>query len=506
MDSGSDVSDANGAVVGGAVSVPAGDEFSCADGESVARVGVANFEDGTGDGLGFGDEKFEAAIHGLHDGEQRDGAVLDGHFDGKTAADFAVVDLEGADFGFSLRDGDMAGTVMAHEDDVIVEVHGVVLGEGTTDAEGVHDFHGLGIFNFEFAGDGHAAGGEEGVAEDDGADGVFVGGIADAHVVVGKGAELVFVDEAVEGNGGARGAGEFFRGAVGLHIEGVAEVGDLVGDLAVGDFAAEGGEFVHLDDFHMAAEVSALLGKIGVDVEHAGVVMAHDAKAIVFHDVRDFRGTNPVGNFIPRNRIILQHAGYLVEGDFGAVENIGDFRNRTGGTVGEPLARHLGAVAKGVEGGVIDGRAGLEIEDDHRHFGAADDGEHGAGEGVGGDVEEEEVYILFTKRVAGVEGFFRRVDEPEFVDGDAAGDAGDFFRDPRDVAFEPFFESGELRPVSVQSNSEKAELERTHKSGSVKKVLKLNDMGWGARGEYAKWVAPRKTGIANRGATRSRRA
>ena len=70
------------------------------------------------------------------DGEQRDRAVAHGHLDGEPAADFAVIDVERADLGLALGDGDVAGAVVAHEDDVVVEVHGVVLGEGAAGAEG----------------------------------------------------------------------------------------------------------------------------------------------------------------------------------------------------------------------------------------------------------------------------------------------------------------------------------------------------------------------------------
>ena len=100
------------------------------------------------------------------------------HLDGEAAAHFAVVDLERPDFDLALRDGHVARAVVAHEDDVVLEIDGVVLGEGAAGAERIHDLHGLRVLDFAFAGDGNSARGEQPGAQDDGADGVFIGGIS----------------------------------------------------------------------------------------------------------------------------------------------------------------------------------------------------------------------------------------------------------------------------------------------------------------------------------------
>jgi hypothetical protein len=46
------------------------------------------------------------------------------------------------------------GEATAEQDDILVEVGGIVISERSTDAEAVHDFHGLCIFHLLFAGDG----------------------------------------------------------------------------------------------------------------------------------------------------------------------------------------------------------------------------------------------------------------------------------------------------------------------------------------------------------------
>src|SRR5450631_3225876 len=108
---------ADGTVVGGALLVPGIDEAARANWEAVATVGVANLKDFAGYALALGYDELEARLAVFDHRQQRDGAVFDAHFDGEASAHLAVVDLERADLCFSLGDGDVAGTVVAHEDE-----------------------------------------------------------------------------------------------------------------------------------------------------------------------------------------------------------------------------------------------------------------------------------------------------------------------------------------------------------------------------------------------------
>ena len=51
-------------------------------------------------------------------------------------------------------------------DDILSEIGGIVLGERAADTEGVHDFHGLSIFDLVLARNGYSSAGEERVAQD----------------------------------------------------------------------------------------------------------------------------------------------------------------------------------------------------------------------------------------------------------------------------------------------------------------------------------------------------
>ncbi len=71
-----------------------------------------------------------------------------------------MVDGKGHQPDLTLGDCRVAGAVVAQEHDVVVEIHGVELGEAAAAAEEVHDFHGDDVFDLAFARHGDAVHGE----------------------------------------------------------------------------------------------------------------------------------------------------------------------------------------------------------------------------------------------------------------------------------------------------------------------------------------------------------
>jgi len=130
------------------------------------------------------------------------------------------------------------------------------------------------FLHFVLTGDGNPARGEQRIAEDDRADGVFVGGVATAHVVISERAEIVDFDQTIERRAGSRGAGELLGGAVRLHVELLVKMRDAILDLSIRDIRTQCRQLVHFDQLHMPAEGSALLCQIRINVEHAAVIVA----------------------------------------------------------------------------------------------------------------------------------------------------------------------------------------------------------------------------------------
>src|ERR1035438_6283005 len=444
---------ADGAVVGGSLLVPGIDATARTNWEAIAAVGVGNLKNFAGYALALGYDELEARLAVFDHREQSDGAVFDAHLDGEAAAHFAVVDLERTDLGFALGDGDVAGTVVAHEHQVVFEVHGVVLGEGAARAEQIHDLHGQRVFNLVLAGHGNVAGGEQRGAENDGTHGVFVGGDARPLVVVGHEAKLVAGDKGIKSAGCARGTAHLRRRAIGRNAESDMEFRGAAGKIVLADLGAERAQLVHFEQFHMSAEGDGDEGHVGHDVQHAAVVVTHEAEARGCEGGTDTRRRQPLLNLSPGG-FIIEDARDLVKGNLRANEEVGNLGNRTGGTRGEPFAGHGGAVFEPVEGFVIDGGFGLQVEGDDRHAGTLDQRKDGVRECVSGDVEKEHVDVFASALVASITGTCRRVHQPQVDDFDAGT------REPRSdllyIALQALFEPGKLAPISIEADAAQA--------------------------------------------------
>ena len=257
--------------------------------------------------------------------------------------------------------------------------------------------------------------------------------------------------EPVERDRCAGGPFQFFSSAIRLHIERFGEYFHAPRDLRIRDFAAQSSQFVHFQDLNMTAERDALLGEVCIDIEHPVVIMPHDAKTIMLHDVGHARGLHPVIDFPPALRIVAKHAGNLMKLDTCAVEDIGNFRNRTGRAMTKPFTRHGCAIFHGIERRIINRGFRRKIQNDDRHLGAAHDGQHGRGKRIRCDVQENQIHIGPAKGVPRFKSLFRRIDQAE-VDDINSG-ASEFAFDGFEMALKPVFKPGELRPVCIKTNA-----------------------------------------------------
>src|SRR4051812_7584762 len=112
-------------------------------------------------------------------------------------AHFAVIYPKRPDLRFAFRYRQMSGTIVSHEDDIIVEIHRVILSERSTRAERVHDLHGLRVLDLALTGDRNAAGCKKAGTENDGTDHIFIRSVAGSLIVVGHRSQRVTFNQAV---------------------------------------------------------------------------------------------------------------------------------------------------------------------------------------------------------------------------------------------------------------------------------------------------------------------
>lgn len=87
----------------------------------------------------------------------------------------------------------------------------------------------------------------------------------------------------------------------------------------------------------MGAEDGALQPEVGVDVDHAAVVVAQQSHAVAAHAAGDLRRVDPPVDLGPGLRVVEVARHHVVFGA-GAVEYRTEFGQRTGLAVGKPLA------------------------------------------------------------------------------------------------------------------------------------------------------------------------
>ncbi len=114
-----------------------------------------------------------------------------------------------------------------------------------------------------------------------------------------------------------------------------------------------------------------------------------------------------------------------------------------------------GAVGQFVEGRVVNGGGGLEIEDDDGHARPLHHRQDGGGEGVSGDVKENQVHVRLAETVAGFEGLGRGVNQAEIDDFHAG--AAQMLVHLLEITFQARLQAFELRPIGVQTNAEQSD-------------------------------------------------
>ena len=388
---GGDVADPERDVVGRALGAPALEELGGRATEAQPAVRVADPERRPRDRLALGGEQLEPPVGGLRAPDDGDRPVADLELDAQPGPGLAVVELERAQRRLLLRDREVAGPVVAHEHEAVVEVERVELGVGPARAEPVE--HELRDVRLEvgLAGRRDPARGEQRVADDHAGAEALGLVAADAAVVVGQRVELEVGDEPVEARGDARRPVELLGldrpgDRVGGGVREREHRADLVllrGRLVIADLLHARAEVVDLEHLDVRAELRVDHGEVGVHVEHPGIDVPEEADPRRAERARHAGGADPGADLRPRALVVVDRPRDGVVGDPRARERAGDLRHAAGGAVGQPLA--------GVHVRVVERGGRLEPEEDDGRLGGLHDGEHRARRRVRHGMAEDEV-------------------------------------------------------------------------------------------------------------------
>src|ERR1043165_9685491 len=164
---------------------------------------------------------------------------------------------------------------------------------------------------------------------------------------------MMTLNEAIKGDRRRCSPTEFLFRAVWLNIHYGANLLDPLCAFRACHFRAERRELLDLDDLDMTTESCTLKSQIGINAEHAAVVVAHQTEAIMFHHVRHTSSLDPLLNLLPGHGIVLKSASDLKEGNSRTAEDVGNFGHGTRLTISKPLACHFCAIAEAIEGLII---------------------------------------------------------------------------------------------------------------------------------------------------------
>ena len=104
---------------------------------ALERPGMENIRKALSQAATLGDQELNLTLAILHDTQEGDGSVPDGHLNGEALPRFAVVHGQRHQADLALGDGKMGRSVVAQQDDVVVEVHGVEFREGAAGSKAV---------------------------------------------------------------------------------------------------------------------------------------------------------------------------------------------------------------------------------------------------------------------------------------------------------------------------------------------------------------------------------
>ena len=243
-----------------------------------------------------------------------------------------------------------------------------------------------------------------------------------------------------------------------MHIKHASKFCDASSNCGVTHLALQRYQLLHFKNLNMPAEAGALRRKIGINVEHAAVVVTQNSQPVVFHDGSDSSSLDPLVDLPPDFCVALEHPTQLKEGNAAALKHIRDFGSWASRAVSQPLPRHFRAITETVHRCVIDGFSRTQVQQNQGDFGPSDNRQDGRGKSVGRHVQEDQIHVAAPEIVPSRHRFFRRIHHPQI--DDLYSGAFDPLGDEFDVPKQPLLQPLKLRPVGFQSDAKEANPER----------------------------------------------
>ena len=232
-----------------------------------------------------------------------------------------MIHVEPAEHGLPVRNRDVEWAVVPQQHRVVQVVHRDDLAKAPARAEDVADLHGDVGLDVPFARAGNALCCQQRVPDDKAGLHLLVMVVVAAVIVIAQRVEAVRLHHPLLRGGDGRGPVELLFGRrlhaqVGRGIAGDFEEGfdlfALLFNLLLRHLPEVSVKVAHLQQLHMQPELALEHRKIAVHIQHAGVVVAEEAKSCVLHGALDARRAHPLLDLAPRALRLRHVRGHFV--------------------------------------------------------------------------------------------------------------------------------------------------------------------------------------------------
>ena len=306
----------------------------------------------------------------------------------------------------------MSRTVVPPQHNIVVEVHSIRLGEASACAQQRHYLHGMRVLHLALASHGDAAPGEQRAGRNQRGNNVLVVALRSAFVVIGHAAQAVQFCHTVQSHGSGGSMPQLVLRAERVDGECLPELSELLFHVPGCHLVSQDLQLTHLHYFEVGAKDGRQTGKVGIDIEHAAIVMPKQTHTVLPQAVHHRSRTDPILQF-PPHLLIVQMARQDIVLYASPCQDGSQLRDGTSLAVSQPLGCHLRSVAHRIEASVVDGRGGLHSQQQHRAMCFPCHRQHRGGKGVGGDIHTEQSYPFVIKLFDCLHRPFRTIHETD---------------------------------------------------------------------------------------------
>ena len=268
------------------------------------------------------------------------------------------------------------------------------------------------VLHLTLAGHGNASRCEQRASRNQRGNNVLVVACGSAFVVIGHAAQPVLLHHTIQGYGSDGSMPQLVLRAERIDGECLSELFELLLHILGCHLVSQDLQLAHLHYFEVCAKGGRQSGKVGIDIEHAAIVMPKQSHTVLPQAIYHRSRPGPLLQF-PPHLLIVQMARQNIVLYACPCKDRSQLWDGTCLTVSQPFGCHQRSVAHRIDAPVVDGGGGLHVEQQHRAMRCLCHWQHRGGKGVGGDIHTEQSYPFMIELFDRLHRPFRTIHETD---------------------------------------------------------------------------------------------